>query len=295
MRAPPIAWPLSPQASISAPAPGPSSGFLKTEPNVRALRGWLSLRRRCSSRTRARDLLAHARAQAAARPGRRPRRRARSSAGSSARARAGRPCARRVAETTSADASTSRISLPYAPAFMRTAPPTVPGMAQPNSMPASAASVRAPHDGGQRRAAAAAHARAVDLDRRERPLEPHRDAVVALVGDEQVRAEADHGDVRAPPRRPRRAPPASSACRGRPREEARRAAGADRRQPRERRVGLHPGGGALTPAARARARARCRRARRRASARGRPAAQCARSTRPRRRSPASRRSGKRGS
>ena len=35
----------------------------------------------------------------------------------------------------------------------------------------------------------------VDLDRRQRALEAQRDAVVALVGDEQVGAEADHGDV----------------------------------------------------------------------------------------------------
>ena len=60
MHAPPMTWPLRPQASISAPAPGPSSGFLKTDPNVRALRGWLSLRRALHLAHAGADLLADA-------------------------------------------------------------------------------------------------------------------------------------------------------------------------------------------------------------------------------------------
>ena len=46
-------------------------------------------------------------------------------------------------------------------------------------------SFRAPADDGRQRCTtAAAHARALDLDRRERPLETHRNAVVPLVGHE---------------------------------------------------------------------------------------------------------------
>ena len=50
-------------------------------------------------------------------------------------------------------------------------------------------------DRGQRGAAPAADARAVDLDRGQCSLEMQGDAVIALVRDQQVGAEPDHGDV----------------------------------------------------------------------------------------------------
>ena len=112
MRAPPMTWPLSSQASISAPAPGPSSGFLKTEPNVRALRGWLSLRRRCIVAHARADLLAHAALELE---------HGRGDDLGSAHVRVpvaqlqlapARRCRVPAAETTSAERSTSRISLP---------------------------------------------------------------------------------------------------------------------------------------------------------------------------------------
>ena len=56
MTAPPMRWPFRPERSIKAPAPGPSSGFLKTLPNVRLLVGWVAFR--CASSSATSDLIA---------------------------------------------------------------------------------------------------------------------------------------------------------------------------------------------------------------------------------------------
>src|SRR4051812_47539837 len=96
---------------------------------------------------------------------------------------------------------------------------------------------RAADDRGQRRAAAAAYGRAVDLDGGQRALEMQREAVVARVGDEQVRAEPDHGDVELLGIRPGQHL-RELLRRRRTSQEARRPAGADRGQARERRAGL---------------------------------------------------------
>ena len=54
MRAPPIVKPFSPHASSSWPLVRSPGGFLNTEPNVRAFRGWAAVRRSCMPRIVAR-------------------------------------------------------------------------------------------------------------------------------------------------------------------------------------------------------------------------------------------------
>jgi hypothetical protein len=116
------------------PAVSSWAGFLKTLPNVRLSVGCVALRHACSSATRARISSAGRRSRlnsprATTSPGRSSERRYRrpSSAGV-------RQCAP-VASATSARRSTAATSPPWAPAFIRTAPPTVPGIAHANSNP----------------------------------------------------------------------------------------------------------------------------------------------------------------
>ena len=121
---------------------------------------------------------------------------------------------------------------------MRTAPPTVPGIAQPNSTPDSPQSRRPPDHHGQRRAAAAHDGVAVAVDRGQLAGQPQHQPVEAGVGGQQVRAQADHRHLDA--LRPPPAQQARAAARVvlRPANQAAGAARAHRRQPRDRDVAL---------------------------------------------------------
>ena len=67
IRAPPIAWPLSPQASISRAAWSPG-GLRNTEPAFGWLSGWVAMRRASSSLIRARDAAPSPRGEARTTP-----------------------------------------------------------------------------------------------------------------------------------------------------------------------------------------------------------------------------------
>ena len=108
----------------------------------------------------------------------------------------------------------------------------MPGIAQANSKPPSPAALRPVQADGVRRTAARDEDASLDARLRELAGEPEDEPVDAVVGGEQVRAEADRRDAEP------------ALLRGaqhllelgeRPRlgERARRAAGADRGQPRE--------------------------------------------------------------
>jgi hypothetical protein len=115
---------------------------------------------------------------------------------------------------------------------MRTAPPTVPGIAQPNSTPDSP-----PHHRGQRRPAAARDGIAVAVDRGQLAREPHHQTVEAGVGRQQVRAQAYHRHLDALGQPPAQQV-AQLAGRLRPSKVGGRPASAHRRQPRDRDVAL---------------------------------------------------------
>ncbi len=73
----------------------------------------------------------------------------------------------------STHSSTDASSPPYAFAFILTAPPTVPGMLTPNSIPVSPARAATRRHRGQPRARAAQDARAVELDLAQLLIEFH--------------------------------------------------------------------------------------------------------------------------
>ena len=200
MHAPPIAKPRSPHASSIRPAVSSWSGFLKTLPNVRLFVGCAAFRFACISATVALiSSTGRGSSRISARATTWPR--------SSAERRYWRPSSSGVsqrvpsASATSARSSTADMSLPYAPAFIQTAPPTVPGMAHANSKPPSpAARARwrqtasgAPPPASRPSSAAAAASSPPSLS--ASPWE-------AAVGHEQVRPEPDRRDRNAPVRGP---------------------------------------------------------------------------------------------
>ena len=177
------------------------------------------------SRARARDRRVHRRRSRPPRPTRGRQRRA---CGTRGRA-AARPSSRtRLSprSKTRAPRITSSVCAPWPPAFMRTAPPTEPGMPTKNSSPATPAAAVRRASTGRATAPPARTCGATELastDRTDVELleltrEHDRDAGEAVVGDEQVRTAADHEHrerrrPRALPRprggrrRVRRAPP----------------------------------------------------------------------------------------
>ena len=120
------------------------------------------------------------------------------------------------ASTTTASITTARQSRPYAPAFMRTPPPAVPGIADANSKPPSPRRAR---DEARPRSPRRRPRRAPPLRRARSassPAELQDECVDAVVVHEQVRAEADRLDrvallpaPSAATRAARRASPAS--------------------------------------------------------------------------------------
>src|SRR5262245_2142543 len=137
--APPIMYPFSPQSSSICPAPTFPGGFLNTEPKVRLFVGWVAFRRVISSATSA--LIS-----STGRGARRYSTRATTWSGRSREWRYSSPSSSGPshplpsADTTNARTRIVLQSEPYAPAFIRTPPPAVPGMAQANSRPPSPAS-----------------------------------------------------------------------------------------------------------------------------------------------------------
>ena len=234
MTAPPIRCPFSPHASISAPAPRSPGGFLKTLPNVRFVVGCVAFRCASSSATVRLDLLDRPRLEPEAHlrddlAGREPRVAVREVELGRRRA-----CARRRRRRRPRRSSTARQSLPYAPAFMRTPPPAVPGIARGELEAAEPGVARAVQADRVRRAAAGDEHRPVDVRLGQLAGEPQHERV-----DAARRARAGSSRARSSrPRRPLRAPSASSstssASVARPREEPRRPAGAERRVARER-------------------------------------------------------------
>ena len=158
------------------------------------------------------------------------------------RARPARPC--RV-ESLDRRRPRRRISPPYAPAFMNSAPPTVPGMPSAYSSPASAArhGRRAPAC-----RAAPRHRRARTRRRRHRhstrakpAAELHDDAAHAAVADQHVRAAAEQREPHAGSRGGSRSTAASSAV----------VSGTHQQVGRARRSGTTCGARAARPRARA--------------------------------------------
>ena len=125
--------PLSPQSSSIRPAPSSPGGFLKTEPNVRLFVGWVALRRATSSATSA-LISSTGRGDSRYSTRRRP---GPAELGVPVREPelGGRQPAAPSASTTSARSRIAPSREPYAPAFIRTPPPAVPGIAQANSRP----------------------------------------------------------------------------------------------------------------------------------------------------------------
>ena len=285
MSAPPIRWPFSPHASISRPAPSSRARVLEDaaeRPLVRRLR-------RLALREQLRDLrldrLGRARLEPEAHPRHDLARPRAPNGGRTARARRSASRARPVGID---DDRVDQHVAPLAPVRAGVHP--------------HAAARGAGDRGGELEAAEAGGARAMEADRvrraaardERRPPRPRAaasspaslstSASTPSSCDEQVRAEPDHLDRR----RRRRAPTAATLAQLleglRPREPARRPAGPDRREPRERDVLLD-----LTPPSsrRPRDRRRPRRApaarRRRGRGASSRAAPCSTRRRPRRR------------
>ena len=117
---------------------------------------------------------------------------------------------------------------------MRTPPPAVPGIAEANSKPAEPGVARAVQADRVRRAAAGdEHRRRRRAPAASSPASRSTSASTPSSCDEQVRAEPDRLDREALVARPREQL-LELVDRPRPREEARRPAGADRREARER-------------------------------------------------------------
>ena len=108
------------------PAPSSPSGFLKTEPNVRLFVGWVALRCATSSAT-GRGSRPRGAVPAGTRPGRRPDRDGASECRYESPSSAGVSHPVPSAVATSARSRIAAQSLPYAPAFIHTPPPAVPG------------------------------------------------------------------------------------------------------------------------------------------------------------------------
>ena len=89
-------------------------------------------------------------------------------------------------------------SLPYAPAFIQTPPPAVPGIAQANSKPPRPASRARWRQTAFVAPPPATSTSPSTVDRGELAREPEHERVDAVVGGEQVRAEPD--DARPPAR-----------------------------------------------------------------------------------------------
>ena len=89
--------------------------------------------------------------------------------------------------------TTAAVSPPKAPAFMRTAPPRVPGMPMKNSSPDSPARCAVIAIIRSVAPAPTTSRLAVDLDLGERPGQLHHDAVEPAVADEDVGGHADRG------------------------------------------------------------------------------------------------------
>ena len=192
----------------SAPRPpAPTPGFLNTLPKVRFVVGWVAFRWASSSATSA--LIS-----STARGTSRKRTCATTSPGASAGVPVGEPepgevdrPRARSARRRRASSSTALQSRPYAPAFMRTPPPAVPGDRGGELEPAEPRVARAVEADRVRRAAAGDQRLALDPRLGELALEPQDERVDAVVGDEQVRAEPDRLDRDALRRRPSRAAP----------------------------------------------------------------------------------------
>ena len=122
-------------------------------------------------------------------------RRRRSSADTSFRAAAGPPVRCPSAPLTVALSTTSRISLPYAPAFIRTAPPAVPGIAHPNSIPASPQPWQRLTTTASGAPPATHNTIVITRHGGQLTTELHDHPVPARVGDQQVRSQAHDRDV----------------------------------------------------------------------------------------------------
>ena len=143
--APPIRSPLSPAASIRRPAESPG-GLRKTLPADGSPSGWWAWRQRRISSSRALIVVRVGRRQPERglhdELGRRVRRAVLEAAVAVGQRRGPRPGAPPrcpSAARTRADSRTAAMSGSCAPALAQTAPPTVPGMASPNSSPVSPA------------------------------------------------------------------------------------------------------------------------------------------------------------
>ena len=231
--APPIRWPFSPHASSIRPAPSSWSGFLKTLPKVRLFVGWVALRCAISSAHGRLDLLRRPRRRAGTRPRRRPRRARRSEE----RYASPRPCGVIQASPSDVnDVGADEDLRPVAAVGARVHPDAAAGRAGDRARELEAAEAgraRVVEADGVRRAAAGDQQLALDAHRGEVAGQPEHERVDALVGREQVRAEPDRRDRELALGRPRERP-LELVERRRPRERPRRAAGPDRRQPRER-------------------------------------------------------------
>ena len=148
------------------------------------------------------------------------------------------------APTTCTRSTMSAQSRPYAPAFMRTPPPAVPGIAHANSIPPRPAALARCRLTAFGAPPPAVELCALDLDRGQLAGQSEHEAVHARVRSEHVRSEPDdeHGQRRLA--RPREQALEVSQPLGSS-EVASRAADADGRQPRERDVPLEPGGNCL--------------------------------------------------
>ncbi len=85
--------------------------------------------------------------------------------------------------------SRSAVSPPKAPAFIRTAPPSVPGNADHELDAGEPGALRRLRHPLVERAGMGDHHRSLDLDAGERPAEPHDHPVKAAVPNEQVRGD----------------------------------------------------------------------------------------------------------
>ena len=187
------------------PAGGPAEspgGLVKTLPKVRTPWGWVARRWARNSASRAAIASRVAGAQARSRPPPPPRRGRPTSAGSRAPGRRARRGGARRARRSRPSGAPCASSPAWAPAFIATAPPTVPGMLAPHSRPSRpCAAARCTARG---REAPPPHQRSVAAhrDRRQAADQPQHQAAEALVGDQQVGAAADDRHRRAGLARP---------------------------------------------------------------------------------------------
>ena len=143
----------------AAARPSRPRGLVKTLPKVRTPWGWVRAAVGAELREPGGDRPAVAGAQREAHRGHHLARRRPPSAGSPAPGPRARPAAARPAEQTTAHRSTWASSPAWAPAFMATAPPAVPGMLAPHSRPSRPCGGGALHRARQRRAAPAPQVR----------------------------------------------------------------------------------------------------------------------------------------